>query len=215
MKYLFVNGDSYAHGLSDLEFNVPYKNRYSRLLANYFDLEEINISNSGASNDTIVRTTLDWIENNNDKIHETIFLIGWTISIREEHFNFRKKKWVVNKNWKKYEHEYAISDKTFNERMRNNILLLQSFFKLNNLKYYFNIAFGESPRFYKEKKLIDSKYFCEKSFMDVIIENDPNFYKGKVEWWNNTKKEGYYRHPTEEEHNLYFHYLKERLYEIL
>src|SRR5210317_686045 len=125
MKYLFVNGDSYAYGLSDLEFNAPYKNRYSRLLANHFNLEEINISNSGASNDTIVRTTLDWIENNDDKIHETIFLIGWTISIREEHFNFRKKKWVVNKNWKKYEHEYAISDKTFNVRMRNNILLLQ------------------------------------------------------------------------------------------
>ena len=54
MKYLFVNGDSYAYGLSDLEFNAPYKNRYSRLLSNYFNLEEINISNSGASNDTIV-----------------------------------------------------------------------------------------------------------------------------------------------------------------
>lgn len=215
MKYLFVNGDSYAYGLNDLEFNSPTRNRYSKLLSNHYGLKEINISQSGASNDTIVRTTLEWIQDNKDKIKDTIFLIGWTISIREEHFNFRQKKWVVNKNWKKYEHEYAISDKTFNIRMRNNILLLQSFFKQNKLNYLFSIAFGESVEYYRMDEFIDDNHFCDKSFMDIINENDSDFYKSKIKWWNNTEKEGFYRHPTEKEHNLYFNYLKKYVDEII
>ena len=42
MKYLYVNGDSYADGLDDDNFRVRFKNRWSTVLAKKLELKEIN-----------------------------------------------------------------------------------------------------------------------------------------------------------------------------
>jgi hypothetical protein len=44
MKYLYVNGDSYADGLDDDNFRVRFKNRWSTVLAKKLELKEINES---------------------------------------------------------------------------------------------------------------------------------------------------------------------------
>ena len=44
MKYLYVNGDSYADGLDDNNFGIRFKNRWSTILSKKLDLKEINQS---------------------------------------------------------------------------------------------------------------------------------------------------------------------------
>ena len=56
-------------------------------------MEDINISSEGASNDKILRTTIDWITENKEKISEIIVVIGWTQITRMEIFNDITKEW--------------------------------------------------------------------------------------------------------------------------
>ena len=122
MKYLYVNGDSYTYGMDDNNFGVPILNRWSTLVAKEFDLQEVNDSENGSSNQEIVDRTLNWFENNKDKWDDILVLIGWSISVRQ------------NKSWKDNEKLYANSDYyKFSYEMKNHILLLQSFFKSNNI----------------------------------------------------------------------------------
>jgi hypothetical protein len=201
MKYLYVNGDSYTYGMDDKKFGTPIQNRWSTLVANEFNLVEVNDSENGSSNEEIVDRTLNWFENNKDKWNNVLVLIGWTISVRQ------------NKSWKDNEKLYANSDYyKFNYKMKNQILLLQSFFKSNNISYNFHIAFGENPRDYIDDKLIDEEHFCDISFMDYIKIKKSNFFiKSFFKVNSQEETPGFYRHPTQEEHRLWFDYLKNRV----
>jgi hypothetical protein len=68
----FVNGDGYSDGL----LKPPY--RFSTLLSKKLKCKDINLAQSGASNDRIIRTTFDWIENNKDKCKDTLLILGLT-----------------------------------------------------------------------------------------------------------------------------------------
>jgi hypothetical protein len=201
MKYLYVNGDSYTYGMDDNNFGVPILNRWSTLVAKEFDLQEVNDSENGSSNQEIVDRTLNWFENNKDKWDDILVLIGWSISVRQ------------NKSWKDNEKLYANSDYyKFSYEMKNHILLLQSFFKSNNISYNFHIAFGENPRDYINDKLVDEKHFCDISFMDFIKIKEPNFFiKSFFKIWNNKETPGFYRHPGEREHQIWSVYLGDRI----
>ena len=60
------------------------KKRFSKLLSDKLKCEEINISEAGCSNDRIIRTTFDWVENNQDKLNNTLCIIGLTELSRME-----------------------------------------------------------------------------------------------------------------------------------
>jgi hypothetical protein len=75
MKYLFANGCSFTYGD---ELKNKFDDRWSYILSNKLNLEEINIAHDGASNDRILRSTIDWISYNTDKLKDTFFIIGWT-----------------------------------------------------------------------------------------------------------------------------------------
>lgn len=89
-KYLYANGCSWVDGdeLQDRE-----EQRFSQLLCNDLNLEEINQAIAGCNNETIIKNTRDWILENKELIDETIFIIGFTAESRS------------NSNWDFYEVE--------------------------------------------------------------------------------------------------------------
>ena len=190
MKYLYVNGCSMSDGsclipysderikilgLNQTNWDIGFDERWSKLLSDKLGLEEINEARHGGSNDRIVRMTIEWCNNNQDKINDTLFVIGWTnydrfefwdnyldryvqVSNGEQTHNDRDDKRlrkVVEEYWK--ERHNFIQQK--NKYVRN-IILFQSFFKSNNLFYLFLDAIGNQMYIIKNHKynsFIDEK----------------------------------------------------------
>ena len=95
IKYVYVNGCSYANGnglsgSSDINHyesmggikTIP--ERYSYLLAKKFDAVELNDALGGGSNQRIYRKTFDWASKNPDKLNNTLFVIQWSYGSRNE-----------------------------------------------------------------------------------------------------------------------------------
>ena len=94
MKYLVVSGCSHSNG-TGLEYaynkkidSTPESNRYqqenrwSRLLSDKLNLEEIHLGRDAASNWQIYHNTVNWILDNPDKINDSLFIISWSYSDR-------------------------------------------------------------------------------------------------------------------------------------
>lgn len=75
---LYVNGDSHSYG-----FNAGPAERFSSRVAQRFNLNEINQAIPGASNQRILRTTREFINDN----QPDLVLIGWSSWEREEWFH--------------------------------------------------------------------------------------------------------------------------------
>ena len=106
-KHLFANGCSFTKGacmyskieiLNDL--TKSSRNRFSKKLADKLNFKEINISEIGISNDRIFRTTFDWVENNKQKVKDTLFVIGLTDNLRKD-------------LWSNYTNDYIISSQIY------------------------------------------------------------------------------------------------------
>ena len=108
-KYLLANGCSFSVGGCMYEkielLNDPTKqrrNRFSKKLSEKLNCEEINIAHGGVSNDRIFRTTFDWIENNKQKVKDTLFVIGLTDNLRKD-------------LWSNYKNDYIISSEIYQD----------------------------------------------------------------------------------------------------
>lgn len=118
MKRIFFNGCSYTYGRrrnQELEQEERYENRWTLELSKIYDVEEVSWAIPGASNDWIVRTTMEWIGKNSDKVPETSFIIGVTQPYRWEWFNT-----IVNEYEPKHPHDLlhtAVPD--FTHRMKD------------------------------------------------------------------------------------------------
>jgi len=112
---IYVNGDSYAWGA---ELENPEQDRFSKLISNQFECEEINQSMCGNSNHIIFPTTKKWIENNDTT--DTYFIIVLTDfqrGIRESQLdsesdliNFGKELLSMQDYFKKYNLNYFFID---------------------------------------------------------------------------------------------------------
>ena len=80
VKYVYAIGCSYTGG-TGLE---NYKDRFSYLLSQRLEAEEINEAMGGGSNQRIFRKVIDWVSVNPKKIKETLFLVQWTYAGRNE-----------------------------------------------------------------------------------------------------------------------------------
>ena len=80
---LYANGDSHTYG-----FSVnPGSPNFVNILAKQINYKEVNHATPGASNDKILRTTLDWLKNNTPDF----VVIGWATWEREE--------WVIDNKY--------------------------------------------------------------------------------------------------------------------
>ena len=160
IKHIYTNGCSYTagHGLEN-----EIEERYSKFLADKFGAEDINQSEGGGSNQRIFRTTLDWISENQDKLKDTVFVIQLTYPVRNE--IWCKRSWendfgnISNWHgaqfghdgytaWEAHERDtsidkdeinfnYTPDNKTSSEITWRYVISLQSFSKINNIKYIF------------------------------------------------------------------------------
>lgn len=207
MKYLYVGGDSMSDGsclieysdkrikrlkLKHTEWDIGFDERWSKLLSDKLDLEEINQARHGNSNDKIFRTTMDWAVNHIEDLSETLFVIGWTGYDRFEFYDNYLDRYVQvsngepthndrdDKRLQKYVIQYW-KEQHNKEEVKDNylrkIISLQSFFQSNNISYLFFDAIGFQ--------------------VNVIKENKYSLFLDKNHWWNYDKSINSFHHIAE------------------
>jgi len=90
MKYLYYNGDSFC-GDGVKRFDETF----GQLLGDKYNLEVNHAWKGGSSNHRIHRTTVNHIMNNQSKLQDTLFLIGWTKPTRFELYDTTHKKYIA------------------------------------------------------------------------------------------------------------------------
>ena len=89
-EILLSNGCSWVNGAGLPNREIQ---RWSYHLSKKLNMEDINISSEGGSNDGILRTTIEWLKENKDKFSDVLVVIGWTQMTRTEFFNDVIGKW--------------------------------------------------------------------------------------------------------------------------
>lgn len=133
-KYLYVNGSSIsaAGGFEEYKYRTDIRTAYldkgielpkTQIECSYgyhiskeLGLELINDSKSGSGIDRLIRTTFDWIIQNSNKVHETIFVLEPQSGIRLD--------WYV-KEWD----DYGVLNAHLNEHGKYPFTLVKDWFQ--------------------------------------------------------------------------------------
>ena len=225
-KYLLANGCSFTVGscmYENVETHIDLtekrnKNRFSKKLADKLNLKEINIAQGGGSNDRIFRTTFDWIENNKQKVKDTLFVLGLTNNLRKDLWSNYKNEHIVTSEiyqdikyiardcnttedevnqWRNFELKYLINEDEIEKDLIRKCLLLNSYVEGNMI---FLNAWRRSDVVHSDLKFLEIK--TEKydgyNWNDYIASKGPG---------------GYHGHPTEFHHHEMTHLLYEYINE--
>ncbi|MAG02122.1 hypothetical protein CMI42_02190 [Candidatus Pacearchaeota archaeon] len=220
-KYLVVNGCSFAKGQGCK--NVE-EERFSKLLSDKLKCEEINIAKGGGSNDRAFRTTFDWIQENQNKVKESLFIIGLTELYRKDLYsNVRKtytaisvpelyheqsdsneasvKLCMSEDDIKKYadlDLKYLTSDVPLMNNLNRQLILLNSYIKAQGGRLIFFASFSKEERKYT-KKTDELEEFMIGGYdtWRKFISSYRDSYKGN--------------HPNSDDHKI----LSDKLYEYL
>ena len=143
-KILYVNGCSWVEGD---ELKAQKEERFSRLISNDLNLNEVNESISGCSNETIIVNTMKWIYNNQQLHNETIFIIGFTIESRSKY------------DWEMYD-----------------IILFQTFLQSLGVEHILFFSFGKTPKDLNINNFTDKAFYevitqDKNSLDEVFCEN--------------------------------------------
>jgi hypothetical protein len=188
LKYLYANGESWTEGVKfDEETGILQDQRWSKLLSDKLGLIEINESEGGGSNDRMVRTTIEWFDNNIDKWDEVLVILGFIDPIRMEYWDEVDNNWcqwnardmdniiLGNKKWWKKYVTLFLNDVSLHHNLKNQILLLTSFFDSNNIKYLMFFSWGtgmiaDSYPYsgFEIYKTINTKYIISETFKEYI-----------------------------------------------
>jgi|TARA_Y100000310_G_scaffold205828_1_gene206183 hypothetical protein len=157
-KFLFTNGDSWTwgQGLQEDQPDGKPRGQWPDVLGKKMKSEVINLAECGSSNERICRTTIQWICDNQEKIKDTFFIIGWTISDRWEWWDNFEQDWIkcyahhggdtltyrMPKKWwtKFYTRFFDINNGIYKSTLQ--MVILQTFLKYNKCKYLFFQGFG-------------------------------------------------------------------------
>lgn len=178
---LVSNGCSFAYGEG-----LPDKERisksYSGLLAKHFNMEHVDLSGRGASNDYITRTSILYALKHKHLYDELFFVVGLTGKSRREFYSASEKQyWLHLSEVKHFQTEknqvaqiqkkYLSDEYSDDKNMWLNVLALQNFFQSYNIKYImFNNLNGE-PSHIKNKHLFDEIDCSKYLMMDTTFGN--------------------------------------------
>jgi hypothetical protein len=176
---IYVNGASWVQGMG-----VERNEVFSYHLAKLLECEELNIAEGGASNDWVIRQTIDYVLENNPKNH--LFVLGFAGYFRWDIWDDIKKKWEKGhpmsflekslfdrevkdngleyaKHWK-YFVENFYNEKIMRDKFVRDIHLLESFFEVRNIDYIlFDTTSGilkEVPNTFKNFVDLSWEDFC-------------------------------------------------------
>jgi len=178
-KYLYTNGTSITAGggFEEYEFRQDVRDAYKQkditlpdtqrecsypyFISKGLNLELINESKSGSGINRLIRTTQKWIEENKDKVDETIFLLEVQPGIRLD--------WYV-KEWK----DYGILNAHKNSEGKYPFTLVKDWFKDNieeqvewNQKFEQSID-GYFDNFFDEDEQYHSQAFAIVCFVSYL-----------------------------------------------
>ena len=68
--------------------------RFSKLLANKFNANEINLASAGGSNHMSIRRIYDWMNKNEKEVENTLFVIGLTEVFRKEKYSRETQEYI-------------------------------------------------------------------------------------------------------------------------
>ena len=126
-KNLYINGCSWCDGD---ELDDRRKERFSYKLSKDLNLNEVNESISGCSNETIIVNSMKWIYDNQELHNETIFIIGFTIESRSKY------------DWEMYD-----------------IILFQAFLQSLGVEHILFFSFGKSHRDLNINNFTDKAFY--------------------------------------------------------
>ncbi len=202
MNILF-DGASIAYGseLQGLDDNDDdrIKNRYSQLVSDKLNATYDNISEKGKSNDGILRSTIDYCENN----QVDLVVIQFSPYSRTELFTGDRYYNISAASDKIYSKVFFRNIQNLNNAGDNfykNKFLLEDYLSSNNIKYYFIKTKNENETFYNSRWYNMSKKYKIKSVRDIIGDrrhNPENYCKRFIK-----KKELRGVHPNKKGHML-------------
>ena len=179
---LYTNGCSFTWGDELSDRNL----RFAGLLANKFNCELIDDSMCGASNERILRTTLDYLQNPNTNLENLMVVIGWSGISRKEIYNGGWDKitpTMIGTNDVATQYYSKIqSVQQDNLNFYYQTLLLQMWLEKKNVKYFmFRIDDGQTKMMIKDasKREVtdgyDTSYLTKEEAKDININTFPSY----------------------------------------
>lgn len=230
-KILLIVGCSHAagaeiDGTTDSSFNR--QNSFGNILAEKLNRTAVNIASSGSTNSSILRNTIEYVENHQSK--DMIILISWTESTRVEipipehrtsdwekinnfsryisdqnkHFLRLNYGWKGISDWEKeiIERVHPVMihhDLYFEISSAQMVLLLHLYLKTKNIDH---MMCNSMYMFSKDFRLLPYLNLIDKRNYFNMLDNEASFYpKYKNLGYSNIKAE--YWHHGPEPHKLY------------
>jgi hypothetical protein len=193
---LLANGCSHTAG-AEIEYETQdncYDKAYPKTCAEELGWGWVNLAVSGASQERIIRTTIDWVGRNykNYSNSELYVVIMWSASSRTEFYSKSRRNYVqvvpgndevYKKQFTKAEYLYYQSYVVLQNRSAqiakwyNNVILLQSYLKSMNIRYLFLNATEPLPEYASLPHLIrqiDNRKYpwahdSNNSFLNLVI----------------------------------------------
>ena len=140
MKLLFV-GDSYTIGR---ELSNPEHSRFSKLICNHYDAEEINLAVGGCGNDQIFLNATKYLENNNPDCCilqlSDIARITLASDVKDRYRTLNPN--ANNNTLQTYVAKYLFAKssknlETWYQLTRYKLILFENYLKAKNIKYVF------------------------------------------------------------------------------
>jgi len=199
------------------------KNRFSKKLSEKLNCEEINIADAGASNDRIFRTLFDWLEENEEKVKDSLFVVGLTDSFRKDLYSLYKDKYIISseifqdigsiaedcnaskkevEQWRNFELKYMIKESEIERQIIRDCVLFDSYITQRGSDIIFFNAWRRSNVVHPKLKFVHfgGDKYKEYNWADFIRTYDPT--------WG-------YSHPYESHHHrmadILYRFINEKL----
>jgi hypothetical protein len=217
-----TNGCSFTWGaeLDDREL------RFGALLSRKLNCNLVDISENGSSNERILRTTFDYLNNSDVNLNELIVVIGWSGISRTEYFTGGWVKMTptmigTNEVATNY-YSYMQSKQQDNLKFYNQVLLLQLWLEKHNVKYFmFRIDDGQTKMMIKDgsqREVVDgfdTEYLTESQVKSINLDNFPSYIDNDYTFREFALRNGGGlkpgRHPDEKSHELFTEHIYENL----
>ena len=215
---LYSNGCSFTWGDELSNRN----SRYASLLANKLNCELVDNSMCGASNERILRTTLDYLQDPKTDLENLIVVIGWSGISRTEIYDngwdtITPTMMGTDKRAIEY-YQWIQSEQQDNLKFYNQVLLLQLWLEKHNVKYFmFRIDSGQVKMVVKDGSNrevsdgYDTTHLSQQQIKDINLKTFPSYISNTLTFreygiqnGGGLKPKG---HPDEKSHELFTEYL--------
>ena len=215
---LYTNGCSFTWGDELSNRN----SRFASLLANKLNCKLVDGSMNGSSNERILRTTFDYLQDPKTDLENLIVVIGWSGISRTEIYS---NGWctitptMMGTDTRAIEYyKHIQSEQQDNLKFYNQVLLLQLWLEKHNVKYFmFRIDSGQVKMVVKDGSNrevsdgYDTTHLSQQQIKDINLKTFPSYISNTLTFREYGIQNGGglkpHGHPDEKSHELFTQYL--------